>query len=319
MPEISVLVIAYNVGRYISRCLESILAQSCHDIEIVVVDDGSSDGTGIILKDYAGRDQRVRVVSHPEKKGTLQARMTAINASKGKYIMFVDGDDTLKPYACERLLDEARRQDADFVVAGYDVVYPDGTVSSEKNVLNYGSSSSGLIRSMVFNECTRYLWARLFEKKLFTDHPLRESRRIVFGEDQLLSYHSALHVRKAVSIDVSVYDYYQYQASLTGMERGKIAKSFKDRVLVNSLSLDLLSGQERVVVDKAESDIIRLFFNMVKKGHCSRDVLMATVKENSLAGLLSIANLRRHLGLRKALVNWATLHLDFFPKALLGD
>ena len=319
MPEISILVIAYNVGRYISRCLESILAQSCHDIEIVVVDDGSSDGTGTILKDYAGRDQRVRVVSHPEKKGTLQARMTAINASKGKYIMFVDGDDTLKPYACERLLDEARRQDADFVVAGYDVVYPDGTVSSEKNVLNYGSSSSGLIRSMVFNECTRYLWARLFEKKLFTDHPLRESRRIVFGEDQLLSYHSALHVRKAVSIDVSVYDYYQYQASLTGMERGKIAKSFKDRVLVNSLSLDLLSGQERVVVDKAESDIIRLFFNMVKKGHCSRDVLMATVKENSLAGLLSIANLRRHLGLRKALVYWATLHLDFFPKALLGD
>ena len=319
MPEISILVIAYNVGRYISRCLESILAQSCHDIEIVVVDDGSSDGTGIILKDYAGRDQRVRVVSHPENKGTLQARMTAINASKGKYIMFVDGDDTLKPYACERLLDEARRQDADFVVAGYDVVYPDGTVSSEKNVLNYGSSSSGLIRSMVFNECTRYLWARLFEKKLFTDHPLRESRRIVFGEDQLLSYHSALHVRKAVSIDVSVYDYYQYQASLTGMERGKIAKSFKDRVLVNSLSLDLLSGQERVVVDKAESDIIRLFFNMVKKGHCSRDVLMATVKENSLAGLLSIANLRRHLGLRKALVYWATLHLDFFPKALLGD
>ena len=319
MPEISVLVIAYNVERYISRCLDSILGQSCHDIEIVVVDDGSSDGTGTILKDYAGRDQRVRVVSHPENKGTLQARMTAINASKGKYIMFVDGDDTLKPYACERLLDEARRQDADFVVAGYDVVYPDGTVSSEKNVLNYGSSSSGLIRSMVFNECTRYLWARLFEKKLFTDHPLRESRRIVFGEDQLLSYHSALHVRKAVSIDVSVYDYYQYQASLTGMERGKIAKSFKDRVLVNSLSLDLLSGQEMVVVDKAESDIIRLFFNMVKKGHCSRDVLMATVKENSLAGLLSIANLRRHLGLRKALVYWATLHLDFFPKALLGD
>ena len=319
MPEISVLVIAYNVERYISRCLDSILGQSCHDIEIVVVDDGSSDGTGTILKDYAGRDQRVRVVSHPENKGTLQARMTAINASKGKYIMFVDGDDTLKPYACERLLDEARRQDADFVVAGYDVVYPDGTVSSEKNVLNYGSSSSGLIRSMVFNECTRYLWARLFEKKLFTDHPLRESRRIVFGEDQLLSYHSALHVRKAVSIDVSVYDYYQYQASLTGMERGKIAKSFKDRVLVNSLSLDLLSGQERAVVDKAESDIIRLFFNMVKKGHCSREVLMATVKENSLAGLLSIANLRRHLGLRKALVYWATLHLDFFPKALLGD
>ena len=319
MPEISVLVIAYNVERYISRCLDSILGQSCHDIEIVVVDDGSSDGTGTILKDYAGRDQRVRVVSHPENKGTLQARKTAINASKGKYIMFVDGDDTLKPYACERLLDEARRQDADFVVAGYDVVYPDGTVSSEKNVLNYGSSSSGLIRSMVFNECTRYLWARLFEKKLFTDHPLRESRRIVFGEDQLLSYHSALHVRKAVSIDVSVYDYYQYQASLTGMERGKIAKSFKDRVLVNSLSLDLLSAQERDVVDKAESDIIRLFFNMVKKGHCSREVLMATVKENSLAGLLSIANLRRHLGLRKALVYWATLHLDFFPKALLGD
>ena len=93
------------------------------------------------------------------------------------------------------------------------------------------------------------------------------------------------------------------------MERGKIAKSFKERVLVNSLSLDLLSGQDRDVVDKAESDMIRLFFNMVKKGHCSREVLMSTVKENSLAGLLSIGNLRRHLGLRKALVYWAVFHV----------
>ena len=161
MPEISVLVIAYNVERYISRCLDSILGQSCHDIEIVVVDDGSSDSTGTILKDYAGRDQRVRVVSHPENKGTLQARMTAIYASKGKYIMFVDGDDTLKPYACERLLDEARRQDADFVVAGHELVFPDGSVSPETNKLTYGSSSLDLIRSMVFYECTRYLCGRI--------------------------------------------------------------------------------------------------------------------------------------------------------------
>ena len=309
MPEISVLVIAYNVERYISRCLDSILAQSCHDIEIVVVDDGSSDGTGIILKDYAGRDQRVRVVSHPENKGTLQARMTAINASKGKYIMFVDGDDTLKPYACERLLYEARRQDADFVVAGYELVFPDGSVSPETNKLTYGSSSRDLIRSMVFYECTRYLCGRIFERRLFTEHPYEENRRIVYGEDQLLSYHTAIYVRKAVSISDIVYDYYQHPSSLTNVERYKITRSLEDRVLVHSLTLSILSGQDRDVLDKAEFDMISFYFRLIKKNRCGRRFLMRLVRKNSLAGLLSIANLRRHLGLRKALVYWAVFHI----------
>ncbi len=309
MPEISVLVIAYNVERYISRCLDSILGQSCHDIEIVVVDDGSSDGTGTILKDYAGRDQRVRVVSHPENKGTLQARKTAINASKGKYIMFVDGDDTLKPYACERLLDEARRQDADFVVAGYELVFPDGSVSPETNKLTYGSSSRDLIRSMVFYECTRYLCGRIFERRLFTEHPYEENRRIVYGEDQLLSYHTALYVRKAVSISDIVFDYYQHPSSLTNVERDKIARSLEDRVLVHSLTLSILSGQDRDVLDKAEFDMISFYFRLIKKNRCGRRFLMRLVRNNSLAGLLSIANLRRYLGLRKALVYWAVFHI----------
>ena len=96
MNRISVIVPAYNIENYISKCLDSILAQTYRDLEIITVDDGSSDRTGQILDEYAKKDDRIKVI-HQKNKGLSGARNSALKVATGDYIGYVDGDDHIEP------------------------------------------------------------------------------------------------------------------------------------------------------------------------------------------------------------------------------
>ena len=102
-PKISILIPAYNVEKYIARCLDTIVGQTFGDIEIVIVDDASTDGTLGIIEDYASRDSRIKVIRHPENMGLVWVRNTGIDASTGDYIMFADSDDTMDLTICEKI------------------------------------------------------------------------------------------------------------------------------------------------------------------------------------------------------------------------
>ena len=101
---LSLLIPVFNAEKTLKRCLDSALAQGLPGIEIICVDDGSKDRSGIILADYAERDSRFRIITHPENRGLLCARKTAVLTAAGRYIMFLDADDTLTPDACETAL-----------------------------------------------------------------------------------------------------------------------------------------------------------------------------------------------------------------------
>ncbi len=115
-PRLSVIVPVYNVEPYLSRCLDSILAQTERDMEIVCVDDGSTDGSPAILLRYAAADARIRVVTQ-ENRGLSGARNTGLDAAKGRYVMFVDSDDWIPPYAAEGFLKVAGESGAPVVVS----------------------------------------------------------------------------------------------------------------------------------------------------------------------------------------------------------
>lgn len=115
---ISVVVPIYNVGEYLVECIDSILAQSYQNIEIILVDDGSVDGSGEICDLYKS-DRRVKVI-HQKNSGLTVARRTGVNAATGKYVTFVDGDDWIESGMYEALMKEAVERDADIVTsAGY--------------------------------------------------------------------------------------------------------------------------------------------------------------------------------------------------------
>jgi glycosyltransferase involved in cell wall biosynthesis len=110
--KVSVIVPIYNVGRFLSKCIETIINQTYHNLEIILVDDGSPDQSGEICDEYAAKDTRIKVI-HQKNSGVSSARNTGVDIATGDYVCFVDGDDYLMPDYVEYLLDIAVCNDAD--------------------------------------------------------------------------------------------------------------------------------------------------------------------------------------------------------------
>lgn len=121
--KISIVVPAYNISQYIASCLESIQKQTWNNLEIIVVDDGSTDNTVIVVESCAAKDDRIRIIKK-ENGGVTSARLAGVAAATGEFIGFVDGDDVIEPDMYERLLHNAVEYSADISHCGYQMVFP---------------------------------------------------------------------------------------------------------------------------------------------------------------------------------------------------
>lgn len=133
MPAISVIVPVYNSQSYLKECVESVLAQSFYDWELILVDDGSTDSSNSICQRYASTDLRVRVISKPNG-GLSSARNAGLDIAKGQYVFFLDADDELYPYALSHLYDIAEAYNADLTIgrAAYTETKPDCDATNSK-------------------------------------------------------------------------------------------------------------------------------------------------------------------------------------------
>ncbi len=125
--KVSIIVPIYNVEKYLPYCLDTLLAQSYKNLEIILVDDGSPDNSGKIADEYAQKDARVKVV-HKVNGGLSDARNAGLAVATGEYLMFTDSDDFLFPKACELLVDKIEKENADYVIGNYINCYEDGKV-----------------------------------------------------------------------------------------------------------------------------------------------------------------------------------------------
>ena len=112
--KISVIIIAYNIEEYIERCLKSVLMQSLSEIEIIIINDGSTDNTLKIINELVINDNRVKIINK-KNSGIIEARKSGIEIASGEYILFVDGDDWLELNACDRLYEIATENNLDLI------------------------------------------------------------------------------------------------------------------------------------------------------------------------------------------------------------
>ena len=310
MLRISVLIPAYNVDQYIARCLDSVVAQTFRDIEIIIVNDGSTDGTAAIIDEYAARDSRIMVINHPENCGLMWVRKTCVEASSGDYLMFVDSDDEVTLDACEKLYSEAVRTGADIVVAGHDIVEMKGDVFHKENKLSYGDSSYGFAMAMAMDEMDRYLWGKLHKRELFVDHPVEYFMHLNIGEDQIISFQIARYVKKVATIQDSVYRYHRNNSSLLyNIYAFRSEKDLRDFSKTSKLTVDLSGEIDDAVKEKSETNAMRCFFNWIKRGY-DRQMVMGLVDEFGFPHLFTISSLVKHLGLRKALIYYLVTRFD---------
>ena len=124
-PCVSVIIPVYNIEKHLEKCLDSVIGQTLKDIEIIVVNDGSTDNSPRIIDRYARTDSRI-VAIHKANEGLAYARKSGIEAAHGKYVQHLDGDDFLEPDACELLFNRAEETNADIVIMRFLIDSPCG-------------------------------------------------------------------------------------------------------------------------------------------------------------------------------------------------
>ena len=128
MPKVSIIVPVYKAEKLLGVCVDSILRQTLEDFELLLIDDGSPDGSGKMCDDYRAQDSRIRVI-HQKNSGVSTARNVGLINSRGEYITFVDSDDSIKPTFLEHLVSEIEQWNCDIVVSGYYICKGSDTIS----------------------------------------------------------------------------------------------------------------------------------------------------------------------------------------------
>lgn len=213
-PLISVIVPVYKVEDYLARCVDSLLAQTYENLEIILVDDGSPDRCGAICDDYAARDVRIRVV-HKPNGGLSSARNAGIDIARGAYLGFVDSDDWVDVHTYEWMMDMALSEDVKLVCAGrwdyssWTGEKTKGLCPAKREVISGTELTKRIFR---WDNVDSAAWDKLYHRSLFEElrYPLG-----VVSEDLPVTYRTALKAGRVGMLDKPVYYYFHRDGSIT--------------------------------------------------------------------------------------------------------
>jgi len=179
-PLISVIVPIYNIEDCVETCVDSILSQSYENIEVILVDDGSTDGSGSICDNYAKKDKRVFAI-HKKNGGLSSARNAGIEKMNGEYVTFVDGDDALRPNCIEKLYKDLILAKADISACGFKRFDENGETTNSEMDYSGAASSSEAMTLLLEKKIYPSAWGKLYKKEIFSK--LRYDEQCKYGED----------------------------------------------------------------------------------------------------------------------------------------
>lgn len=245
---ISVIVPVYNIEDYLPRCIESLMQQTFSDLEILLVDDGSTDNSPSICEAYRQQDDRI-VVLHKENGGVVSARKAGLKAARGTYIAYVDGDDWIEPDMYERMYQKMTEQTVDVVMCGR---YED-TGDVQKEVFHgipegrYGKQEllqkvyPRMIAGDTFFEWGLFpgVWDKLFRRECLEPFQMAVDERIVMGEDAACTYPCLLHVEAIYVMRKCLYHYRQTTVSMVKKIQNYEREREQFRVLYQTVNKSL--------------------------------------------------------------------------------
>lgn len=244
MIKLSIIVPVFNVKPYLRRCLDSILNQSFSDFEVIIVDDGSNDGSGEIIDEYAKRDQRIRVI-HKENGGLMSAWTKGVRESVGDYIGFVDSDDYILPEMYERLVTHANESDADIVISNYLI---NGNIKGNHPInrgLYNGVNLKESIQCHIFPSQTTYSISmsrmpKLYKRSVIVDNLIYTTSLSRTFEDRYIVPAAILSAKSVFYTDEAYYCWMLREGSNHGMYKENLLDDIKR----------VYNVQHQIVLDK---------------------------------------------------------------------
>lgn len=203
--KISIIIPVYNAAPFIRQCLESVLSQTYQNIEAILVDDGSVDGSGQICDQFQERDERIRVV-HQSNQGVTAARNAALRLATGDWIGFVDADDWIEPAMYQTMLNTAEKCGADVVCCK---IFDAQAASGACNCYGQDAALQLLLRGDLLNS----LWNKLYRADLIRD--IRIPPDIRYAEDLLINYFVFRNVQNIAALDAKFYHYVKHDGACT--------------------------------------------------------------------------------------------------------
>lgn len=301
MPTISVIVPVYNVEKYLRRCVDSILAQTFTDIEVLLVDDGSTDGSGTICDEYAQQDSRVRVF-HKANGGVSSARNLGLDEATGKWIAFVDSDDYIGVTLYEKIMDVSTEQDAVYFHFSTDndgnitKIYQKKLRSLEQTPRSFSGfyhPREGEIRNDVFydNSLAVFSFRAIYKKSFVDEYGIRFDTQQKTGEDRIFTYRVLLKARKVTVVD-DEFGYYYFKRGVTSLTGEKDAQYYRKGVFQNHQRMDLLEQElcaDNVAMTDSQLREIRLF----RANKMLQDVVLNEFKFNAKNAAIQIEQYRK--------------------------
>lgn len=217
MEKITIIIPVYNVEKYLREAIESAINQTYKNLEIIIVDDGSKDNSGSICDEYKNKDNRIIVV-HQENKGLSGARNTGLDLATGKYIMFMDSDDTFDLTACEKLYNYIEKTNADYVVGNYINMDEDGTlwanpVFDKSKYVEFKLSIEDYTHS--FYTMNSGVWNKIFRKSFLDELQIKFVERVP-AEDAIFTTYCFIKSKNVYYMPEIVYNYRQrYSESIS--------------------------------------------------------------------------------------------------------
>lgn len=249
---ISVIVPAYNIAPWISRSLDSLLAQTHPDLEIIVVDDGSSDNIREILSVYCEKHPNIRAV-YKENGGVTSARLRGVAEASGDWIGFMDGDDYVEPRMYARLLENALAADAQISHCGHQIRFSDGRIEyvHKSDKVRVQDKRTGLWELLDNREVSLSLCTKLYRRELVQGIENWTDKTIRYNEDLLMNYYLFSRAERSVFEGVCPYHYIlrQDSASCRGISENYIFDPIRVRqILLRRCDPDMHEAVQQALI-----------------------------------------------------------------------
>ena len=231
MATFSVIIPVYNIENYLKCCLDSIHSQTYTDLEIILVDDGSTDSCPFICDEYADLDPRVRVI-HKSNGGLVSARKAGAEIASAEYVACIDGDDWIEIDYFERFAEAIEKYSADIICCGAINHLKDGRSYQQKVKERFGYYSRNDIEKMIFPHLIRFsnnIWGKVFKKNIYTDIQLSVNGNIKMAEDACVVIPCVYRAKSMYIMENNLYNYRYNPASMT---KGKVVYNLEEPKLI---------------------------------------------------------------------------------------
>lgn len=278
--KVSVIVPVYNNERFLKRCLESIVKQTLKNIEIVIVNDGSTDNSLEVLQDYAFKHDNILLLDQ-ENQGQAIAINRALDKARGEYIAFVDADDYIEKDMMETLYKEAKSNDLDLVICNWDRVDENGALlgfNDHPDFDNVIFNRNIIIHEFFLNQqelVEGFSWNKLFKRKLFCEFKIRFPN--IKYADIPTTFRILNKINKGKYINKKLYHYVQHQASITHSKNMSNTKNFIEAIQM----IDEIMLEENMLLDFKEDYFIYACSKYINE-YCSSYELIRSSEEMSM-------------------------------------